>query len=458
MATPIWPIEGVALDSTGDLVANSLGDRVVAIQTALGATGGSHLPLFTGDLWYVDAAQPDDTGAGTSPETAKETITAAIALMSAGDAVTVKTGNYTENIDLALDGLELWGEIGAQLTGTLTVSGDTCRVRGMIATPAGADGIVVTGDACIIQNAKVQANPVVAYNVSGAGAILQDCLAIGYSTTAFNIAGNQTNLYRCTAIGSGAATRGFYISAAAADGCVLNDSSSSGNATAGFEIVAGAERNIIKNCVSGGSDGAIVDAGTNTVLGLYEPALSDEIDKIDNAATDGLAGVSNSLAYRVMELERHFHNRERWWGALAGPDETNAIEANVNRPFAAASGVNTWGTAIPICGTDDDPTPGDGDTKFDVHRVLITDLDDDTTPWRLRLIWGTGTSGDAIAADQWTEIIVQSNAVPGNRAGASPADVIMRREDVGVKIWAQVWNVNNGEILSFFYGVHGYEG
>jgi hypothetical protein len=33
MATPIWPQEGVAVDSTGDMVANSLADRVVSIQT-----------------------------------------------------------------------------------------------------------------------------------------------------------------------------------------------------------------------------------------------------------------------------------------------------------------------------------------------------------------------------------------------------------------------------------------
>jgi hypothetical protein len=185
-------------------------------------------------------------------------------------------------------------------------------------------------------------------------------------------------------------------------------------------------------------------------------AIKAETDKIDGAATDGLAGVSNSLAYRVMELERHIHNRERWWGAVAVPDETNAIEANVTRPFAATSGADTWGAAIPICGTGDDPTPGDGDTKFDCHRIFVTDLDDDTTPWRLRIIWGSGTSGDAITAGQWTEVMVMTNAVPGNRAGASPANVIMRRQDVGVKLWAQAWNDTNGEVMSFFWGAHGY--
>lgn len=180
--------------------------------------------------------------------------------------------------------------------------------------------------------------------------------------------------------------------------------------------------------------------------------------KVDSAATDGLAGVSNSLAYRVHELERHFHNRERWWGAVAVPDETNAIDANVDTPFAATSGNDDWGVAIPICGTADDPTPGDGDVKYDLHRLLITDLDADTSPWRIRIIWGTGTSAEAIAAVQWTEVMVQTNSVPGNLAGGQPADVIMRRVDVGVKLWAQSWNDTNGEVASFFFGAHGYSG
>lgn len=193
-------------------------------------------------------------------------------------------------------------------------------------------------------------------------------------------------------------------------------------------------------------------------LGDVAQGINTETDKIDGAATDGLAGTSNSLAYRIHELERHFHNRERWWGATGAPDETNAIAATVTVPFAATSGNNAWGTAIPICGTGDTPTPTPDDAKFDCHRIMVTDLDDDTSPWRLRIIWGSGTSADAITAGQWTEIMVMTNAVPGNRAGGSPVDVIMRRVDTGTKLWAQSWNDTNSEILSFYWGAHGYAG
>lgn len=157
----------------------------------------------------------------------------------------------------------------------------------------------------------------------------------------------------------------------------------------------------------------------------------------------------------VIEIERHLHALERWWGAVAVPDEADAIEANVNRPFAAASGDNTWGVAIPILGTNDNPVLAT-DTLFDPHRVLVVDLDDDTTPWRLRFIYGTGTSADAINDGQWSEIMIVANAIPGNRAGGYPSDIIMCRHAVGIKMWAQAWNDTDGEVLDFFYGCHGY--
>jgi len=163
----------------------------------------------------------------------------------------------------------------------------------------------------------------------------------------------------------------------------------------------------------------------------------------------------DTIEEEVIEVERHLHAVERWWGALAFPTETNAIEANVTRPFAATSGNDDWGAAIPICGTADNPVLGT-DTLFDPHRVLIVDLDDDTTPWRFRIIFGTGTSAAAISAGQWTEIMITSNVVPGNKAGGVPANIIMCRHAVGVKMWAQAWNDTNGEVLQFFYGCHGY--
>ena len=201
--------------------------------------------------------------------------------------------------------------------------------------------------------------------------------------------------------------------------------------------------------------------------GLTNQSIAGAGDVADiKAVTDSIpdAGAMTSIAQEatledvadeVEEIDQHVHNVERWWGSNGAATETNAIAATVTVPFAATSGNDTWGAAIPICGTADNPVLTD-QTEFDPHNVLVVDLDDQTDAWRLRLIWGTGTSGDAITAEQWSEIMVISNAVPGNRAGGMPSDKRIPPIAVGSKMWAQAWNDTNGEIIQFYWGAHGY--
>jgi hypothetical protein len=187
------------------------------------------------------------------------------------------------------------------------------------------------------------------------------------------------------------------------------------------------------------ADVASEAVGTASLVALLRQILSD-LGEIED---------------ETEEIDQHVHNIERWWGAVAVPDETNAIDANVTRDFAATSGNDDWGAAIPILGTADDPTPN-GEILFDAHRVLFTDMDDDTSLWRFRIIYGYGTSAAAIGAGQWTEVPVITNATPGNRAGGVASNIKMIVLSVGIKLWAQAWNATLGEILSFQYGTHSY--
>jgi len=178
-------------------------------------------------------------------------------------------------------------------------------------------------------------------------------------------------------------------------------------------------------------------------------------DALPASADIALQATLEDVEDEVELVDQHTHNVERWWGALAAPDETNAIEANVTRPFAATSGNDTWGTAISILGASDNPVLA-GMTTFDPHRILVVDLDDQTDPWRIRFIWGSGTSAAAIGAGQWSEAMVITNAVPGNRAGGVPVEFRMPPIAVGLKMWAQSWNDSVDEVLDFFWGAHGY--
>ena len=198
-----------------------------------------------------------------------------------------------------------------------------------------------------------------------------------------------------------------------------------------------------------------VPVANSVANALIRDVLGNKSDAASDAATASVIALLREILEETVTVEEHFHNLERWWGATQGPDETNAIAATVTSDFVAVSGANTWGTAIPILGTADDPTPG-GQLLFDPHRIIFTDLDDDTSLWRFRIIYGYGTSAAAILAGQWSEIPAITNAIPGNRAGGVASDIRKIVLSVGIKMWSQAWNATEGEALSHQWGCHGY--
>lgn len=189
-------------------------------------------------------------------------------------------------------------------------------------------------------------------------------------------------------------------------------------------------------------------------------AISSQTDKIDNAPSEGLAGTPDSVGYRVEEIEKHFHNRERWRGMLAVQTATNWADDNVDTPYQVISGANTWGVdtddEAQVFGTADTPIIA-GTIKFDPFRISITNLSSDT-PYKLRMIWGTGTMADAITAEQYSELIVE-NIVTGSKSGGAPTDFRMPRLNSGVdKVWVQAWNETDNATCDFFVGIHEYTG
>jgi len=70
---------------------------------------------------------------------------------------------------------------------------------------------------------------------------------------------------------------------------------------------------------TGPHDGVAQDDNIKASLDL----VNTSTDKIDGAATDGLAGTSNSLAYRVHEIEQHFHSSASWFEAAGTPTATH---------------------------------------------------------------------------------------------------------------------------------------
>ncbi len=178
----------------------------------------------------------------------------------------------------------------------------------------------------------------------------------------------------------------------------------------------------------------------------------NEIAKIDSLATDGLSGVNNSLAYRIGEVERHFHSYEKWCGVAAAPSGETHIADRVATDIASFQidgGNDTWGAWVQLLGSNDTTQ------TYDLHRLMITAVERGAAVHFIQL--GFGTSGaQALTDGTYTEIVYKPAAVT---AEAVPLEVQMRRQAAGTKAWARVlvYDQNTGTV-NFYFGLHNYEG
>ena len=254
--------------------------RLILIWILCNVASGSfidrtaYIQKFTGTIIYVTKAG-NDSNSGKRPGIPMLTIAAAETAAGASGMIVVGPGTYTESVTLSEVGTELWGEIGTVMVGTLTMTGNSGRVEGMIFSPSGAVGVNVDGSYCVINNSHVVGTPTVGYDIDGAYNVLTDCKVANHSTTGFDIANAYVHLYRCSAHGDEDTCRGFYLSHANADTVYLEGCSSIGNDTAGYEIVSGCKYIEIKDCSSGGGDGRRIYAGTHTVWSNYSPDHHD---------------------------------------------------------------------------------------------------------------------------------------------------------------------------------------
>lgn len=180
--------------------------------------------------------------------------------------------------------------------------------------------------------------------------------------------------------------------------------------------------------------------------------------KIDNQAVLGLLGTKDSLAYKVNELERHFHNRERWFGAAAVPSgETHVadIVGGATTPFALLSGNSDFGNWVQILGSSDTPVFGTA-AYFDAHEFIVTTTDS-TSPFIIEI--SAGESGDLagnITAGLYTTTMYIS-ASNNNDSGIET--IASSRVPTGVKVWARCACIGqDAKTINAYIGLHEYEG
>ena len=179
--------------------------------------------------------------------------------------------------------------------------------------------------------------------------------------------------------------------------------------------------------------------------------------KLDDKATLGLAGTYNSLAYRVHEIEKHFHNSEDWFGVAASPSATNKADDVTTGTLAAFqidAGEDAWGAWVQILGSADTPNR-DGMAKFDLHKIQFVDAETAAVKFFVQI--SVGATGDAgITALNYTTIAYTSAA---SKATEAAVNFMMKRADAGSLVWARCMAIGTDTCtLDFYFGLHEYVG
>jgi len=181
-----------------------------------------------------------------------------------------------------------------------------------------------------------------------------------------------------------------------------------------------------------------------------------ETKKIDLEPVNGLLGVENSLAYRVHEIERHLHSSASWFGAAITPSGEIHIADRIGAgviPFVCTAGNNDWGSWLQVMGSGDTPARGSA-VKFDPHIIQITSTNDSVTYFFQMARGDSGAAG--YAAGTYTESVFTAVS---NQIDSAPIDFQTGRAPAGSKLWARCLAVGViGKTISFYYGIHEYEG
>ena len=173
-----------------------------------------------------------------------------------------------------------------------------------------------------------------------------------------------------------------------------------------------------------------------------------------------LGDVANEPIYnRLYEIERHFHNYERWFGKAntatathfadrIGKTESGGAEA----PFQINGANDDWGAWVQLFGEDDTPAVA-GNTKWDIHRLMIVDVQRDNATHFIQI--GYGASGAAaLLANTYSEFVHRPQAT---NTEETPIDVMSRRQANDTLVWARVFVIGqNLGTVDFYVGLHEY--
>lgn len=186
--------------------------------------------------------------------------------------------------------------------------------------------------------------------------------------------------------------------------------------------------------------------------------IDTDTSKLDDVSADGLSGASNSIAYRIEEIEKHFHNREKWFGVAASPSgETHVADrvGGATSAFTLTAGNNDFGSWVQILGSSDTPVQTDY-AYFDAHRYIVTTTNS-TNAYIIQIV--AGESAD-IATNLANEAFSETMYISASNNNDSGIETIKTsRIPTGTKVWVRTACIGgNGTTISLYFGLHEYSG
>lgn len=118
--------------------------------------------------------------------------------------------------------------------------------------------------------------------------------------------------------------------------------------------------------------------------------------------------------------------------------------------YSVASGNNAFGSETLLLDTGTTPVVP-GKTHFVVKRVGFIAVSS-TTPYLIRLIYGTGTVGDAETAKQYTTFGIYPTG-SGSNLGAVATEITFPRIAAGTKVWVKCKNATNAATVTLLIGI-----
>jgi hypothetical protein len=167
-----------------------------------------------------------------------------------------------------------------------------------------------------------------------------------------------------------------------------------------------------------------------------------ELNKIDGAATNGLWGVEDSLAYRVAEIEDHIHSVGHFYGQSAG--DTFFEENNLTPWVITAGAGEAFGDWLQVSNGDEISNP-----KYDPHLLCVSSTSSATAIYLVQ--FGAGESGaQVVIGSAWFKASATLRS--------APEEVQARRVDNTDKLWLRCKSTVELATISVIIGLHTYPG